>query len=63
MLGFKNATAVGLIVATVNVLFTLVALKASFFIMVQGRQLTSFPLIRLSTLWDDEELCFSPFLL
>lgn len=63
MLGFKNATAVGLIVATVNVLFTLVALKASFFIMVQGRQLTSFSLIRLSTLWDDEELCFSPFLL
>lgn len=37
MLGFNNATAVGLIVATVNVLFTLVALKASFFVMVQGR--------------------------
>lgn len=37
MLGFNNATAVGLIVATVNFLFTFVALKASFFVIVRER--------------------------
>jgi hypothetical protein len=30
-LGFKNATAVGLVIATVNFMFTLVALRVCYF--------------------------------